>query len=349
VTHYQWTIVGAGPAGIVTVGRLIDHGINPEEIAWIDPAFAAGDLGGNWRAVSSNTNVSLFLDYLNSSPSFRYADAPHFAINDLDPHETCLLGTIADPLLWISQHLSESVHTRRTIARELTLADGQWTMKTDDGQLTSQNVVLAVGSTPNALDYEGLTEIPVEVALDPEKLAKEDLDGATVAVFGSSHSTMIALPNLLDTPVGKVINFYRGPLRYAVQFPDWMLHDDIGLKGHAARWARKNIDGTYPPRLERCSIKSPEFESKLATCDRVVYTVGFERRHTVKTPQWGQLDYNASSGIIAPGLFGLGIAYPHYKLDPLGAGQYRVGLEKFMRDLNQLLPIWLRYSTECIS
>lgn len=209
--------------------------------------------------------------------------------------------------------------------------------------LTSNNVVLAVGSTPKALDFQGLTEIPVETVLDPAKLAKEDLDGSTVAVFGSSHSTMIALPNLLDTPVSKIINFYRGPLRYAVQFADWMLHDDIGLKGHAAQWARTNIDGTLPARLERCSIKSPEFQTTLAMCDRVVYTVGFDRRETVQTPQWGKLDYNASNGIIAPGLFGLGIAYPHYKVDPLGSGQYRVGLEKFMRDLNQLLPIWLHY------
>jgi len=60
---YAWTVIGAGPAGIAAVGRLLDHGIAPEEIAWVDPAFAAGDLGAKWRSVSSNTQVGLFLSY----------------------------------------------------------------------------------------------------------------------------------------------------------------------------------------------------------------------------------------------------------------------------------------------
>ena len=42
---YAWTVIGAGPAGIAAVGKLLDHGIAGEDIAWIDPAFAAGDIG----------------------------------------------------------------------------------------------------------------------------------------------------------------------------------------------------------------------------------------------------------------------------------------------------------------
>ena len=82
----------------------------------------------------------------------------------------------------------------------------------------------------------------------------------------------------------------------------------------------------------------------LATCDRVVYTVGFEPRHLPLTPQWGPLAYNVFNGILAPGLFGVGIAFPQYKTDPLGFGQYRVGLAKFMEQVNESLPLWLSYS-----
>ena len=149
------------------------------------------------------------------------------------------------------------------------------------------------------------------------------LAGHQVAVFGSSHSAMIVLPNLLANPVAKVINFYRSPLEYAVYLKGWTLFDDVGLKGQAACWARENIDGTLPERLERCWVGSPEFEETLATCDHVVYTVGFERRKFPLTSQWGPLEYNAFNGILAPGLFGVGIAYPQYKTDPLGFGQYR--------------------------
>ena len=345
MTEYRWTVIGAGPAGIATVGRLIDHGVEPDEIAWVDPEFKVGDFGTIWRAVSSNTRTEGFLDFFAASPAFRFAEAPHFDIQDLDPARTCQLGLVADPLMWVSGRLAEQVKTHYTVARELRLRDGHWTVATEQGDMTSANVVLAVGATQKRLDCPGLEEIPLEVAVDPEKLARRDLDGATVAVFGSSHSTMLVLPNLLATPADKVINFYRSPLKYAVELDGWTLFDDSGLKGQAACWARENIDGVQPQRLQRCQVGGTHYDELLDECDHVVYTVGFERRQLPATPQWGRLQHNASNGIIAPGLFGVGIAFPGYRTDPMGYGEYRVGLQKFMGQLNENLPVWLRYGT----
>jgi cation diffusion facilitator CzcD-associated flavoprotein CzcO len=223
------------------------------------------------------------------------------------------------------------------------LHNGHWTVQTEQGTITAEKVILAVGATPKKLAYPDLVEIPVDVAVDPEKLAKEPLDGATVAVFGSSHSTMIALPQLLAQPVKRVVNFYRSPLRYAVSLGNWTLFDDSGLKGQAARWARENIDGVHPERLDRLSIHSPEFRDRLAECDHVVYTVGFERRQLPRTPQWQTLDYNPTNGILAPGLFGFGIAFPDSHTDPLGYTEQRVGLSKFMKYLTTVLPLWMSY------
>jgi cation diffusion facilitator CzcD-associated flavoprotein CzcO len=345
MTEYKWTVIGAGPAGIAAVGRLLDHGIAPAEIAWIDPQFTAGDIGGKWRAVHGNTRVALFVDYLNASPSFRFAEAPNFELNEIQPEHTCLLGAVADALLWISQHLCERVKVFQTIATELSLRDRRWIVSTEQREITSKNVILAVGSVPKKLAYGGLEEIPVEVALDPQRLAQQPLQGATVAVFGSSHSAMIALPNLLGSPVARVINFYRSPLTYAIRFEDWTLFENSGLKGQAACWARENIDGLRPDRLERYSVRCPEFQELLQMCDHVVYTIGFERRQLPLTPEWGPLEYNATNGILAPGLFGIGIAFPEYKSDPRGYGEYRVGLHKFIKHLNAAMPVWLSYST----
>ena len=342
---YAWAVIGAGPAGIAAVGRLLDQGIAPEKIAWIDPAFAAGDLGQKWRSVSSNTVVGTFLSFLNGSSAFRFSEAPPLPLREVDPEETCALALVADPLVWITQHLRERVHLFETTATALSLARRQWTIETEEQEVASENVILAVGAVPKKLSHPHLDEIPVEVALDPEKLAEQPLEGATVGVFGSSHSSMIALPHLLRHPVERVINFYRSPPKYAVYLDDWILFDDTGLKGRAADWARENIDGVYPEGLERCWVSSPEFEEKLAACDRVIYTVGFERRKLPETPQWGQLDYNPANGIIAPGLFGLGIAFPEYAEDPYGYGQYRVGLKKFMDYLDSVLPLWMLYGT----
>jgi hypothetical protein len=345
MTSYAWTVIGAGPAGIAAVGRLLDQGVAAEKIAWIDPAFAAGDLGQKWRSVSSNTQVGHFLDYFNGSPAFRFSEAPPLPLREIDPEETCALGLVAEPLVWITDHLRERVKVFETMASALLLERRQWRIETGQQEVASENVILAVGAVPKKLSYPHLDEIPVEVALDPEKLAEQPLEGATVAVFGSSHSTMIALPHLLGHPVKRVINFYRSPLKYAVYLDDWILFDDTGLKGRAAVWARENIDGVYPERLERCWVSSPEFQEKVAACDRAVYTVGFERRKLPETKQWGQLDYNPANGIIAPGLFGLGIAFPEYAEDPYGYGQYRVGLKKFMDYLNSVLPLWMLYGT----
>ena len=341
---YAWTVIGAGPAGIAAVGRLLDWGIPPDKIAWVDPAFAAGDLGGKWRSVSSNTIAETFMSFLNGSAAFRFSHAPPVPLAEVDPEETCALALVADPLMWVTGQLRERVHVFETTATTLTLRQRRWRIETQGPELTSDNVVLAVGAVPRRLDYP-IDEIPVEVALDAEKLAQVPLEGATVAVFGSSHSSMIALPHLLRLPVDRVINFYRSPLKYAVYLDDWILFDDTGLKGRAAVWARENIDGVCPERLERCWVSSPEFEEKIAECDHVVYTVGFEPRKLPETPQWGPLRYNRMNGILAPGLFGLGIAFPEYAKDPYGYGQYRVGLKKFMDYLDAVLPLWMVYGT----
>jgi len=264
-------------------------------------------------------------------------------LREIDPQETCALGLVAEPLVWITDHLRERVKIFEATATAVSLERRQWRIETKQQEVFSENVILAVGAVPKKLEHSHLDEIPVEVALDPEKLAEQPLEGATVAVFGSSHSTMIALPHLLRHPVERVINFYRSPLRYAVNLDDWILFDDSGLKGRAAVWARENIDGVYPDRLERCWISSPDFEEKLAECDRAVYTVGFERRTLPETKQWGQLDYNPNNGILAPGLFGLGIAFPARATDRYGYVEYRVGLKKFTDHLHSVLPLWFRY------
>ncbi len=90
-------------------------------------------------------------------------------------------------------------------------------------------------------------------------------------------------------------------------------------------------------------VDSPEFARLLRECDQAVYTVGFERRHLPLTPQWGPLEHDGANGILAPGLFGIGIAFPEYRTDPLGFGEHRVGMAKFMQRLNSVLPLWLQY------
>lgn len=339
---FDWTVIGAGPAGIAAVGKLIDNGVNPLDIAWVDPTFKVGDLGEKWRRVSSNTKVKLFLKYLEECLSFRFGVAPDFELKHIDEESTCLLGLVADPLQWVSDHLKLAVHSIEGKGEALLLKNRQWELSLGNETLHSKNIILAYGSIPKKLSYPNLQEIPLETAIDDQKVSGVEND--TIAVFGSSHSSMIVLQNLLKAKTKKVINFYNSPTKYAVFLDDWILFDNAGLKGQAAHWARENIDGIWPNNLERYHITDPHFKTLLASCNKVVYTVGFEQRTPIESPQMNEITYNDRNGIIAPGLFGLGIAFPEKIEDRFGNEEYNVGLWKFMNYLNNILPLWFKYA-----
>ncbi len=344
--EFDWTVIGAGPSGIAAVGKLLDAGIPQETICWIDPHFQVGDLGKKWNAVSSNTQVQLFSRFLLDCKAFSYSTCQKkFPIDSMDPEDTCLLQFIEEPLLWVTSHLQRRVHTIQGSALSLNLLNREWQIKTENSTCFSKNVILAIGCDEKSLNHPGKKEIPLEVALNPEKLQKEITEEDTVAVFGSSHSAILILDNCIKSKANKVINFYRSPLKYAIYLQDWILFDNTGLKGFASTWAKENLDGTLPKKLQRMLTSDHTFEESFSSCNKVIYAVGFERRKTPVLEQFESTRYNDKTGIIAPGLFGLGIAFPEASYDPLMNLEHRVGLWKFMDYLNKILPIWMKYST----
>ena len=343
--HFDWMVIGAGPAGIAAAGKLMDQGISSDKIAWIDPHFKVGDLGQRWSEVPSNTSVELFLRFLNACEAFHFKKRPSkFHLETLDAKETCILKHIVEPLQWVTQHLKDKVRIFETTAMALTLSQGIWEVKTKGASLHSKNVILAIGSECKTLSHIGPELIHLETALHPEKLRGVVGPQDTVAVFGSSHSAVLVLANLVELGVKKAINFYRSPHKYAIHLNDWILFDDTGLKGFSAKWAKKHLDGVPPANLSRVLISNHTFQESLALCNKAVYAVGFERRKLPVLEQYERLHYDDRTGIIAPGLFGCGLAFPQAKFDPLGHLDYRVGLWKFMDYLNSILPIWLAYA-----
>lgn len=341
---FQWAVVGAGPAGIAAVGKLLDASVPPKSILWLDLAFQVGDLGRLWPAVSSNTKAQLFTDFLNAVQSFHYASAQiDFALNHLPPLETCTLKHVVEPLQWVSNHLKNTVHAEICHIRNMNLSERQWTLQGDAHTYRAQNVILATGSVPTALNYPNIKSIPFDLAIDQTRLSKVIDKQDTIAVFGSSHSAIIILHHLVALGVKKIINFYRSPCRYAIALGDSILFDNTGLKGQSAVWARENIDGTWPSNLVRYSSCDTNLARHLPDCDKAIYATGFTRRNTIAIGDDEHHDYNPHVGIIGPGLFGIGIAYPERKTDPNGIIESQVGLWKFMNYLNRVMPIWFKY------
>lgn len=341
----QWTVVGAGPAGIAAVGKLLDKGVAPKEILWIDPNFKVGDFGMLWSQVSSNTKVQFFLDFLHNVDSFNYKNAKtDFEINHLDPAATCTLEYMVKPLQWLTEQLKNQVVVEQTLIHTMFLSERTWSLCSDTQTYKSKNVILATGAVPSILNYPGVDVIPFDIAIDKSKLAQVVDANDTIAVFGSSHSAVILLRYLVELGAKKIINFYRSPCRYALDMGDWILFDNTGLKGQTATWARENIDGVLPSNLVRYNTTEHNIARYLPDCTKVIYAVGFEKRKSLVIGDYETDQHNPHVGIIGPGLFGLGIAYPELRADPYGTFESQVGLWKFMVYLNRVLPVWFRYS-----
>lgn len=341
---YQWAVIGAGPAGIAAVGKLLDHCIKPETILWIDPYFQVGDLGRFWGGVCSNTSVSRFIDFLKSPQAFAYDErSTDFDLNHLEPESTCTLQDVAVPLQSITEKLCTQVQAIKTQAQHINLKNNIWSIDCGKQLYQAKNVILATGAEPQSLHSYSIPSIPFTTAMNQEQLRQCVDANGTYAVFGSSHSAVLVLNYLVNLGVKKIINFYRSPCRYALDMNDWILFDNTGLKGHAALWARENLDGVWPENLTRYIASEDNINRYLPQCDQAIYAVGFKRRNTLSIGGFSDVSHNSKVGIIAPGLFGLGIAYPETKSDPLGNVEEQVGLWKFMCYLNKIMPIWLQY------
>ncbi|MDI1352969.1 MAG: FAD-dependent oxidoreductase [bacterium] len=344
---YQWAVVGAGPSGIAAVGKLLDNGILPTDILWVDPQFKVGDLGHFWFNVSSNTKVKYFTEFLNAITCVDYqSHAGHFSLSSLNPEDTCTLSHVVKPLQWVSEQLQSQVISVHTSINQMNLSDRVWSLTSISHHFKAKNVILATGASPSNLNYPGVEVIPFDLAIDKEKLGASVHLDETYAVFGSSHSAIIILRHLVDLGVKKVINFYRSPCRYAIEINDnWILFDNTGLKGQTAAWAREYIDGQLPANLERYNTSESNIARFLPQCNKVIYAVGFEKRKNIVIGHYEDTEHNPHVGIIGPGLFGFGIAYPELKTDPLGTVESQVGLWKFMVYLNKVIPVWFKYHT----
>lgn len=342
---YEWTVIGAGPAGITALGQLLEQGINPQEILWIDPEFQVGDFGTAWLTVPSNTKVKYFTQYLAGYKAFEFeGNEEKFDLYQLDPETTCELGVMAKPLALVTKTLQKKVSHLKAQVTELKQSDHQWLLSTDVNQKTHANkVILAIGSVPVTLSHPAIKEIPLADAMISERIAEHCNHHSSVAVFGSSHSAILAIKNLMAYGVKQVINFYRSPMRYAVPMDDFILYDNTGLKGSTAEWARENIDGKQPENLTRVLSNQENIDHYLPDCDAVIYAVGFEKRHQPFIKSIPNLVHDPRTGIIAPGLFGLGIAFPELVTNPLGIEENNVGLWKFMDYAKRVMPVWLKY------
>ncbi len=340
--EYDWAIVGAGPAGIVVTGLLLDLGVPGNRIAWIDPKFDVGRLGEHYTTVPGNAKTKLYVEFINSCKTFLDSKSPAILeLQKYDLEKEYPLHIIVDPLRDISSYMRTLVDSKIATLSSLDFEDNRWSVGIGDKKIYAQNVVLAHGSHPRSLDYPCNTEISLDSALKREELVALVKPTDSIAVVGSAHSAILILKFLSELPVARILNFYNKPLEYAVDMGGWTLNSSSGLKGITAEFAKTVLEKNSLPNLLRIFNTPESRQAWLPICNKIIYAVGFERNSLPCINNSTQLTYNDTTGVIAPRLFGIGIAFPDKIVDPLGNTEHRVGLSSFMNYAQKVVPGWL--------
>jgi len=195
---FDWCVVGAGLGGIFMIARLLDRGIPASQIVWIDPEYKVGDLGKYWQKVQSNTDVRILLNCFQQSPRLAlHHFNQRFKLQDADPDATVPLSHVVEPLQLISDNVKQQVNLYPGTVSKLNY-QAHWLITLQDTQeLIANNVVLSIGSEPNGPLYNTEDVIPLTIALDPEKITSHVNGDDTVLVFGSSHSAILVMKNII--------------------------------------------------------------------------------------------------------------------------------------------------------
>lgn len=330
----EWAIIGAGPAGIIVLGVLLDLGTDPKSIVWVDPEFNVGRIGKYYATVPGNAKTKQFIEFINSCATFLEANSPAAAkLYDMDQETEYPLQVIVDPLLDISNYLCTKVNCKKGSLCSLNFANDVWSVGINTGGcFTASHVVLAIGSHPKRLDYDCKYEIPLDVALDKPQLGQIVNLKDTVAVVGSGQSAILLLKYLSELTAGRVINFYRNQIEF---------DGESGLKGMTARWARDVLLKHPPANLVRIYNSCDALKAWVPICTKIIYAVGYERNELPPITNAANINFEDPNGIIGPRLFGIGIAFPEKYVDEKGNTVSRIGLISFMEYAQEILPTWM--------
>jgi hypothetical protein len=327
---YEWAIVGAGLAGITALAVLMNCGIDPSTIVWIDPEFNVGRVGKYYRNVPGNIQTSRLILYVNNCPYFK--DINSVSLNALytyDANEFQLLHVIADPLQDFTDYLRTKVVSIQNAITSLTHINDHWILEGTDCLINAQKVILAVGAQPKRLNYD-IPEIPLDDALDKDKLANYVCPTDCVAVFGGMHSAILVLKFLSECcSVKQIINFYIDPYFYGAP----------GLEGDTAAWAQNVLEKNPPTNLSRVLSTTENRDKMLPLCTKAIYAIGFEPNPILVNGTLN-LVFNEDTGIIDQNLYGIGIAFPPTGIIN-GQKMAKNGLHAYLAYAKKLIPQWI--------
>jgi len=292
-------IIGAGVTGLILLLMLTQAGVQPQDIAIIDPHFDGGDICRKWGAIRSNTHWGKTISTLRQV-------LPGITIPDsFNLEATTSLSAIGDLLIGLTAPLPvKRIHGFVTRLE----SKGKWTVEyyaNGSRTLEASVVILAQGSEPK-IGSLPIPSIPLECALDSriqEYLKPDD----HVVLFGTMHSGTLVMKNLNDLSI-RTTAVYKGSQPFI-----WDRDGAYdGIKQEAAEIADAVQVGAYK-KLTLIPIAELD---RVAGATWAVYAMGFTPR-LIEVVVDGKpvLNYDGKTGKLGPGAWGFGIAYPNLAPD----------------------------------
>lgn len=332
-------VIGAGVSGLILILLLAETSIPLNNICVIDPYFDGGDLLRKWPSVISNTPWSSTLNNLQKyCPS---AKIPNWALNlPLDkptPLHTIikLIRECAKPVLDKVQRIHGTA-----ISANWSTNKSLWSVCIKREQVIDtidvKGLILSYGAEPKELDIS-IPSIPLDVALDINKLKNYIEPTNKVLVFGSRHSGVHILKNLVDCSANSIIGLYKGDK------PFLFARDGIydGIKMDAATIADEILMDKYPSikMLSLSNLSTMLRETRSA--DWVIYAIGFEPRHKIiltidENKRVANLEYDKTGKLLQYSCaWGFGFAYPSQAPDEI---HWDVGVSSFLEHIHRQIP-----------
>jgi len=324
-------IVGAGVTGLSMLLLLQESGTDLSKVVIIDPHFDGGDLARKWAGIQSNTPLSKSTSAITAaSPSCAFPP-------DLDTSATTKLVDIIHHLKTHAGPILKKVQqSKGTVARANYSSDQQrWSVTLASGTvILARRLVLATGSEPRTLDIP-IPSIPLENALDVNRLRHYIKPGKRAIVFGTMHSGTIVARNLVSCGA-HVTALYKSPE------PFYWARDGAydGIKEEAAQIADDIVQGRLPVELVPIQDTSRVIRSS-AVADWAIFAIGFEARDTVNVSvdevSKSALNYNKHTGALegVPAAWGFGIAYPNSAPDGIHVD---VSVAAFLEHMKPQIP-----------
>ena len=207
----------------------------------------------------------------------------------------------------------------------------QWTLKGNIQKIHAKKVILATGAHPKQLDYP-LPVISSDQALDKGKLATYVDNTDTIAVFGGMHSALLIVKYLTELGVKQIINFYTTPYFFRIPGAE-------SLEGVTKQWVENILEKNPPSNLTRISYTQENVEQILPACNKAIYAIGYER-DIPSINGTTTITFDEKTGIIAPHLYGIGIAFPKTITQRSGKKVAINGFNVFVNQARYFIPQW---------